>query len=109
MSEGLLKKAEKLSASTELHKSLYLATKFVYQAQKLLAGHVPDQQFTEQQLAVLINCRAGQVPADHVTQLLDTITNLRNSRATWQHVVTKTDASKNICNDWLIRVRKTFL
>lgn len=109
VSEGLLKKAEKLSPGAELHKSLYLGTKFVYQAQKLLAGHVPDQQFTETQLAALVNCRTGHVPADHVAQLLSTITNLRNGRATWQHVVTKNDASKIICNDWLIRVRKTWL
>jgi hypothetical protein len=109
VSEGLLKKAEKLTAGTELNKCLYLGTKFVYQAQKLLDGHVADQQFTETQLTALVNCRTGHVPADHVPQLLTTITTLRNSRATWQHVITKTDASKNVCNDWLIRVRKTFL
>lgn len=108
VSEGLLKKAEK-STGAEQHKCLYLGTKLVYQAQKLLAGHVADQQFTEPQLTALVNARAGHVPADHVAQLLSTIATLRNSRATWQHVISKTDASKIICNDWLIRVRKTFL
>ena len=109
VSEGLLKKAEKLTAGVGLNKCLYLGTRFVYQAQKLLDGHVPDQQFSETQLASLVHCRAGHVPADHVTQLLATIAKLRNDRATWQHVTTKTDACKNICNDWLIRVRKTWL
>jgi hypothetical protein len=96
----------------EICKHLYLAKRFLHNAEHLLEGTY-GRPLSENEIAILLKIKNGNLTEIEIEglkqEVLHTITTLKQKRAEWRNIETKTTKSVTFLNEWLLKIRKIFL